>query len=278
MTQGPTPPAEMTPSLETPPPPSPAVSPVAAADPPKIAGGIEAILFSTDRPVQAIRLASALGLVSDVDQAPAENAATSDGAGVPAQQTVEAPESTVGGEGGAEGDAGESTPVVVVSKPRKTHKKATPANDAATARAKAIDSIRAGVAHLNHVYHETGRSFRIESLAGGFRVMTLPEFSGAIAAFQGARARTSLSPAALETLAIVSYKQPITRARLEAIRGVACGEILRSLMERRLVTIVGRAEELGRPMLYGTTARFLELFGLSSLKDLPTAEELRSKT
>lgn len=244
----------------------PAPTELAAAagpvDPAKVAGGIEAILFSTDRPVQAIRLASALGLVSEVDEAPAEAAAVE-----------------VAGPGQAsEADAGAGTsPVVETPKARKSRKKAGPASDAAAARARAIETIRGGVAHLNTVYQESGRSFRIESLAGGYRVMTLPEYSGAIAAFQGARARTSLSPAALEALAIVSYKQPITRARLEAIRGVACGEILRSLMERRLVTIVGRAEELGRPMLYGTTGRFLELFGLSSLKDLPTAEELRSK-
>ncbi len=97
--------------------------------------------------------------------------------------------------------------------------------------------------------------------------MMLPQFAPAIAALQGSRARTSLSHAALESLAIISYKQPMTRARLEAIRGVSCGEILRSLTDRRLVTIVGRAEEVGRPILYGTTKRFLELFGLSSLKE-----------
>ena len=82
-----------------------------------------------------------------------------------------------------------------------------------------------------------------------------------------------LSRAALETLSIIAYRQPVTRASLEAIRGVACGEILRALLERRLVMIKGRAEELGRPMLYGTTKHFLDVFGLSSLKDLPKPEE-----
>jgi segregation and condensation protein B len=135
--------------------------------------------------------------------------------------------------------------------------------------------VREAVARLNSVYAETGRSFRIESVAGGYRVMTLARFAKVIAAFQGGRSRTTLSHAALETLAIISYKQPITRARLEAIRGVACGEILRSLIDRRLVTVAGRAEELGRPILYATTKRFLETFGLASLRDLPTVEELR---
>ena len=82
-----------------------------------------------------------------------------------------------------------------------------------------------------------------------------------------------LSPAALETLAIVAYRQPIVRAEIEAIRGVASGEVLRSLMERRLVRITGRAEELGRPMLYGTTREFLQVFGLASLADLPQRKE-----
>lgn len=83
-----------------------------------------------------------------------------------------------------------------------------------------------------------------------------------------------LTPAALETLAIIAYRQPVLRADLEAIRGVACGEVLRGLLERRLVRIVGRAEELGRPMLYGTTKEFLQIFGLGSLKDLPKSEDL----
>jgi len=84
-----------------------------------------------------------------------------------------------------------------------------------------------------------------------------------------------LSPAALETLAIIAYKQPIIRADIEAVRGVAAGEVIRGLMYKGLVKIVGRAEVLGRPMLYGTTKKFLEVFGLNSLKDLPKIEELK---
>ena len=86
---------------------------------------------------------------------------------------------------------------------------------------------------------------------------------------------SKLSQAALETLAIVSYKQPIIRADVEAIRGVASGEIIRSLMYKGLVKILGRAEVIGRPLLYGTTKKFLEVFGLNSLKDLPNADELK---
>ncbi|MCA9298878.1 MAG: SMC-Scp complex subunit ScpB [Phycisphaerales bacterium] len=127
---------------------------------------------------------------------------------------------------------------------------------------------------LNEAYDKTGRAFRIERVAGGFRLMTRPEHATAVAAFQKARAGTRLSRPAIETLAIIAYKQPITRAMLESIRGVACGEVLRSLLERRLITIAGRAEEVGRPMLYATSKQFLDAFGLSTIKDLPPESEL----
>jgi segregation and condensation protein B len=135
------------------------------------------------------------------------------------------------------------------------------------------DLIRDAVEHLNREYAATGRTFRIETVSGGYRLMTLPDVAPALAAFHRAAPASRLSRAAVETLAIVAYRQPITRAQLEAIRGVSCGEVLRSLMERRLVTIRGRAEELGRPILYGTTKEFLDAFGLSALKDLPSPAE-----
>ncbi len=127
---------------------------------------------------------------------------------------------------------------------------------------------------LNEQYDASDRSFRIEKVAGGYRILTLPEFAPPIAAAHGMQASTKLSRAAVETLAIVAYRQPITRADVEAIRGVACGEVLRTLLDKKLVTIAGRAEELGRPMLYGTTARFLEAFGLAAIKDLPKVGDL----
>ena len=139
---------------------------------------------------------------------------------------------------------------------------------------KAIDK---AVSELNDVYEKTGRSFRIEQLAGGWQILTLADFQSVMAAMHQSRTETRLSAAALETLAIIAYRQPILRAQIETVRGVACGEVIRGLMDRQLVKIAGRAEELGRPMLYGTTKRFLELFGLASLKDLPKVEELRMK-
>lgn len=137
-----------------------------------------------------------------------------------------------------------------------------------------VRTVREAVDALNAQYEQSGRAFRIEQVAGGYRVMTLPEHAEAVAAFHAARANTRLSRAAVETLAVVAYRQPVTRVQIESIRGVACGEVLRTLLERRLIAIVGRAEELGRPMLYGTTRQFLELFGLSSVKDLPAVGDL----
>lgn len=127
---------------------------------------------------------------------------------------------------------------------------------------------------LNETYEATGRAFRIEAVAGGFRILTLPDFAAAVAAVRGMRDSQRLSRAALETLAIIAYRQPITRVKVESIRGVACGEVIRTLLDRRLVAIVGRAEELGRPMLYGTSKHFLESFGLASIKDLPKVSDL----
>lgn len=122
---------------------------------------------------------------------------------------------------------------------------------------------------LNRRYERVGCSFRIELIAKGYQMLTLPAYNPWISKLHKARADSRLSAAALETLAVVAYKQPVMRADIEAVRGVAVGDMLARLREVNLVKIVGRAEEIGRPMLYGTTNRFLEVFGLSSLKELP---------
>ncbi len=136
-------------------------------------------------------------------------------------------------------------------------------------------SVKQAVDLLNGRYEQARCAFRIESIAGGYQMMTLPEYHDVLTRLLRAKKETHLTQAALETLAIVAYRQPILRADIEAIRGVACGEMLRGLLEKQLVKIVGRAEVIGRPMLYGTTRRFLEVFGLSGLEDLPRVEELR---
>jgi segregation and condensation protein B len=141
-----------------------------------------------------------------------------------------------------------------------------------------LDSARAvklAVEQLNDSYNQREAAFRIEERAGGYQILTLPQYAEYIQRLMRKRDEGRLTPAALETLAIIAYKQPILRVDVEAIRGVACGEVIRTLMEYNLVKIVGRAEDVGRPMLYGTTRHFLEVFGLSSLKDLPKAEQLK---
>lgn len=144
------------------------------------------------------------------------------------------------------------------------------------AEAGSVKRIRQCVRTLNMKYREGGFSFRIEKISGGYQMMTLPAFNPWISKLIKVRSDNKLTPAALETLAIVAYKQPVIRADVEAIRGVASGEILRNLMYKGLVKIVGRAEILGRPMLYGTTKKFLDVFGLHDLKDLPKIEELKA--
>jgi len=138
----------------------------------------------------------------------------------------------------------------------------------------AVPIVVEAISLLNGLYDEQERAFRIEEISGGYRLMTRSKFAPIVAAMHRARATTRLSKPALETLSIIAYRQPITRAELESIRGVACGEVVRTLMDRRLVKITGRAEELGRPMLYGTTRQFLDTFGLASVKDLPKPEDL----
>jgi segregation and condensation protein B len=134
--------------------------------------------------------------------------------------------------------------------------------------------IVSAIEELNGQYQQSGRAFCAERLAGGWQILTLPTFGPLLHRLHADRLQSRLSQPALETLAIVAYRQPIMRAEIEAIRGVASGEVLRGLMERRLVKIVGRAEELGRPMLYGTTKEFLKVFGMGSLDDLPAVKGL----
>ena len=138
-----------------------------------------------------------------------------------------------------------------------------------------VKQIRKYVAALNARYEQINCAFRIEKIAGGYQMLTLSTYNHWLKKLLRVRGDNKLSAAALETLAIIAYKQPIIRADIEAIRGVATGEMIRGLMYKGLVRIVGRAEVLGRPMLYGTTRKFLEVFGLNSLKDLPKVEELK---
>jgi segregation and condensation protein B len=130
------------------------------------------------------------------------------------------------------------------------------------------------VSELNFEYERDGRAFEILPVAGGYQFFTRRDYSGVIRRLSAVRARARLSRAALETLAVVAYRGPVTRAEIDEIRGVDCGGVLRTLLDRRLVAVKGRAHVVGRPLLYETTPEFLKHFGLSDLSDLPRDSEL----
>ncbi len=138
-----------------------------------------------------------------------------------------------------------------------------------------VTDARRLVRKLQSLYDKDGTAFQVEELAGGFQVLTRPEYHAWLVRLRRTGYELRLSAAARETLAIVAYRQPIMRADIEAVRGVQCAEILRLLMEKGVVRIVGRHDSLGRPVLYGTTKKFLQVFGLRSLRDLPQVEQLR---
>lgn len=139
----------------------------------------------------------------------------------------------------------------------------------------AVETVRQLIEQLRTDYSQSGRGITIMEVAGGYQLATQAEFSEWIYRLHRHRKRSPLTPAVLETLAIIAYKQPIVRADIEAIRGVDCGGILRQLQDSGLVEIVGRREVVGRPPLYGTSELFLKTFGLRRLGDLPSLEELQ---
>lgn len=135
--------------------------------------------------------------------------------------------------------------------------------------------IKKCIEELSGEYESTGRSFSIQEVAGGYQVRTKPEYDQWFLRLKVSKDETKLSGAAMETLSIIAYKQPVMRAEIESIRGVDSSAIIRGLMDKGLVRLAGRAESLGHPILYGTSPRFLELLGLNSIRDLPKAAELK---
>lgn len=131
----------------------------------------------------------------------------------------------------------------------------------------------AALAELRAAY-EDGHAIELAEIAGGWQILTRPEYAAAIECAHVAARPQRLSAAGLETLALIAYRQPVTRADIEEIRGVSVGSILKTLLERGLIDVVGRADQLGRPLLYGTTPAFLEHFALRHLGELPRADEL----
>ena len=138
----------------------------------------------------------------------------------------------------------------------------------------ALADVRAALEELREHYDFDQHGVEVVELAGGYQILTRPVYAEAIERAQFSGRGNRLTAAALETLAVIAYRQPVGRAEIEEIRGVSAGGVLRSLQERGLIEVVGRSEALGRPLLYGTAPLFLELLGLRDLSDLPKAEEL----
>jgi segregation and condensation protein B len=136
------------------------------------------------------------------------------------------------------------------------------------------DLVEDALQFLRAEYDDAGRSFEILQVAEGYQILTRPEFAPYLERFDNVPRPSRLSGPALETLAIIAYRQPLGRVEIEYVRGVGASGVVRSLQDRRLIDVVGRGEGLGRPLLYGTTSFFLEHFGFKSLEDLPRPEEL----
>jgi segregation and condensation protein B len=136
------------------------------------------------------------------------------------------------------------------------------------------DAVEAAIEQLRLEYEATDRSFQVYEVGGGYRLLTRPDFAPYLERFDTVPQPSRLSGPALEVLAIIAYRQPLGRLEIEDIRGIGSAAVLRTLSDRGLIEIVGRAEGLGRPLLYGTTRLFLEHFGFRSLEDLPRPDEL----
>ncbi len=137
-----------------------------------------------------------------------------------------------------------------------------------------IADVRVALEQIREHYDFEQHGVELTELGGGYQILTRPVHAAAIERAQFSLRTPKLTAAALETLAVIAYRQPVGRAEIEEIRGVSAGGVLRTLQERSLIEVVGRSEALGRPLLYGTTPMFLEMLGLRDLSDLPRAEEL----
>jgi segregation and condensation protein B len=150
----------------------------------------------------------------------------------------------------------------------------TPRDIARADESLTVEIVKDALVELRDEYERSDRSFQIYNLGDGYQILTRPEYAPYLERFDSVPRTYGLSPAALETLAIIAYRQPISRVEIEDIRGVGSTTVLRTLQEWELIDTVGRGEGLGRPLLYGTTQRLLDHFGLRDLADLPRLEDL----
>jgi segregation and condensation protein B len=226
---------------------------------------VEALLFASDEPLSADDL-RAIILGEELQRAepelPLEAAASDDALDLPPS-----PEPTL-----AASSLNDDAPVAA-GPPDGTPGRA-PERKRRKKQLIELPALHEAIKLLNEQYDASGRAFRIVEIAFGYQFATRPDYSEYVARLFKEKSRRRLSSAALETLAIVAYKQPVSKGDIENIRGVNCDEVLKSLLEKNLVTITGRAEAVGRPLLYGTTIDFLRHFGLHTLSDLPRPREI----
>ena len=135
------------------------------------------------------------------------------------------------------------------------------------------DDITAAIAQLTERYRQEQYAFEIVAIDGGYRFLTKPAYHNAVGTHLKLQSRKQLSRAALETLSIVAYRQPVTKSEMEQIRGVSCDYSIQKLLEKELITIAGRSDKPGRPLLYATSAKFMDYFGLNRIQDLPQLKE-----
>ncbi len=226
---------------------------------------VEALLFASDEPLSADDLrAIILGEeLQRVDpELPLEAATSDDALDLPPTPEPTLAASSVNEEVPMAAGPPEGMPVRAPEKKRRKKQLIE------------LPTLHEAVQKLNEQYDASGRAFRIVEIALGYQFATRPDYSEYVARLFKEKSRRRLSSAALETLAIVAYKQPVSKGDIENIRGVNCDEVLKSLLEKNLVTITGRAEAVGRPLLYGTTIDFLRHFGLHTLSDLPRPREI----
>lgn len=140
-----------------------------------------------------------------------------------------------------------------------------------------MSDVLESIESINSQLSETGFSFQIYAIGGGYQFLTKPEYQVTVSTYLKQKSKKKLSASALETLAIIAYKQPITRSAVEQIRGVGCDYAIHKLLEKELIEIKGKAETIGRPVLYGTSQKFMDYFGINHIKDLPQLKDFATE-
>lgn len=140
-----------------------------------------------------------------------------------------------------------------------------------------ISDVLESIEALNQRFADADFAFQIYAIGGGYQFLTKPDYQEAIGVYLQQKSKRKLSAASLETLAIIAYKQPVSKAGIEQIRGVSCDYAIQKLLEKELIEIKGKADTIGRPVIYGTTQKFMEYFGINHLKDLPQLKDFVSE-